>query len=255
MKSLTLLPAIVLMALAGCAGLPVQAPAEHAASEQATRVLHVGDAIVYRGSITAEANAEMARLLEEDGSPRWLEIESVGGNIGMGMDLADLILAHALNVRVVGLCASSCANYAFVAGRQKEIVDGGLLVWHGSAIQENLLGSIDFDEIERDSGQVMDADARAAFLKSVTAGFERHKERQKALYQRLGIDERITVFGQDIGCECQWTFSVADMAAFGLRGVTAPMGYPKPEPWWERNDIRQLVLADHPRRVPESNPR
>jgi hypothetical protein len=200
-----------------------------AGADEGTSVHRDGDAIVYRGGIVAEANAQAARLLAEDEGIAWLHITSVGGEVDRGMDLGELVRDHGLNVKVVDYCASSCANYVFPAGQRKLLPADSVVVWHGSAIQAGLgdLSAIDFSAMEAHLGRSLSDSEKAAAAQEMglTAYFEAIARRQADFYAALGIDERVTVFGQDIGCGCDWTIPVADMARFGITGVEAPDGY------------------------------
>ena len=121
------------------------------------------------------------------------------------------------------------------------------MIWHGSAIQEDVgtASMIDFDAVARLRGRPLDEAEKAAMIEQFASYGRAMRERQAGYYAALGLDARITVFGQDVGCDCDWTIPVEDMARFGLRGVEAPQGYgaalsslPKP--------VAMLRLDDHP---------
>jgi hypothetical protein len=65
--------------------------------------------------------------------------DSLGGNGPAALALAILIHRHNWDVEVVGLCASSCANYIFPAGKTKYLTSQSLPVFHGGPRQKNLL--------------------------------------------------------------------------------------------------------------------
>jgi hypothetical protein len=201
-----------------------------------TEVSRTGDTVRYSGYLTSKANAEAARLLRETPGARVLEITSPGGEIGLGIDLAAEVLRHGLDVHVLkGGCHSSCANYVFVAGRAKRIAPGALVLWHGSAIQA------DFVALMEGPGEGLsptESHRRARLLQE--------RKRQEILYQALGVDERVTIFGHDVACRCVWALSVEDMAAFGIRDVTAEESYPRIGPRLQKQRIARLRLADHP---------
>lgn len=191
--------------LAGCATtLPQREEPER------YEVWHEGDRIVYRGSMSGQAIEEVAGLLAQHGDTvEWLDIESPGGEVMWGLDLGDLVLEHELGVRVINKgCHSTCANYVFTAGHPRVIEEGALVTWHGSALQRDW---------SMRGGRPLKASLRRYF--------QAWKERQKAFFQRIGVDERITIVGQDLECECVWALSAKDMARFGLEGVDVPDGY------------------------------
>jgi len=220
-----------------------------ARAEEATSVHREGDAIVYRGAIAAEANARVAALLAEGDGVEWLQITSVGGEVNLGMDLGELVRAHGLNVRVDDYCASSCANYVFPAGRRKLLPRDSVVVWHGSAIQAGMgdLSTIDFSPMEAHLGRALSDSEKAAAAEEMglSAYFDGLARRQAAFYADLGVDERVTVFGQDLACGCDWTIPVADMARFGITGVEAPEGYGSHLRPMGRT-VELLRLDDHP---------
>jgi hypothetical protein len=67
-------------------------------------------------------------------------VESGGGRDGLAaLALGILIHRHHWDVEVVGLCASSCANFIFPAGKTKYLNPHSLLLFHGGPHQANLL--------------------------------------------------------------------------------------------------------------------
>lgn len=211
----------------------------------ATVVERAGDAIVYRGHLDAQANARVAELLQ-DGGVRWLRITSGGGEVNLGMDLGELVRAHRLDVEVADYCASSCANYVFPAGVRKRLPAGSLVVWHGSAIQQGVddPASLDFADAERQLGRALTGAERAAAFESLRAYGQAARQRQAAFFAALGVDPRVTVFGQEVGCGCEWTLAPADMARFGITAVQAAPGYGSHRPRGQAYPL--LRLADHP---------
>lgn len=183
--------------LCGCALSPEQ-------PEEPDYELHRdGDHIVYRGSLYGQPVKEVSALLATHGEAiEWLDIESPGGEVMSGLALGELVLHHDLGVRVIGDgCHSSCANYVFTAGRQKVIAEGAVVTWHGSALQQRWSNTSSMRPSERS--------ALREFIRE-------WKALQKGFFERTGIDERITIVGQDLRCRCTWALSAKDMARFGL---------------------------------------
>jgi ATP-dependent protease ClpP protease subunit len=221
--------------------------ASHGQAAAQTSVRQQGTTIRYDGRLSDEANAIVHNLLERDKTIRVLEIHSPGGEIGAGMDLGEWVLRHTLDVRVNALCASSCANYVFPAGKHKSIAQGAVVIWHGSAIQEGLdqMAAADLSSIETSLGRPLSDDEKQQILKASADYMDRMKTRQERFYLNVGVDPRITVFGQQVGCACDWTIPVADMERFGLHDVVAPSDYAVdltrlPQP------VRLLRLDDFP---------
>ena len=91
---------------------------------------HSDDTLVARGRINAgdaqrfeaELTADVHRLL----------IRSEGGVALEGLAIAELVERHGLRVTVDGYCASACAQYIFPAASEREVIAGGVLLWHGA---------------------------------------------------------------------------------------------------------------------------
>lgn len=202
-------------------------PGDAAAAPAAVRTR--GAALLFIGSITPDAVARVAGLLDASPQVREVVIESSGGDVPAGMDFGELVHARGLDVRVTGTrCASSCANYVFPAGRRKTIDPGSLVLWHGSMLQEGLVESFDVSQVKHPSGRSLNWRERRLLLRTVRADFQRLSARQARFYERLGVDPAITVIGQQQGCRCNWTLVVEDMARFGVGGVSAPEDYASP---------------------------
>jgi hypothetical protein len=231
------------------AGLLLAGLAQTARADEQTRARQEGDTIVYQGVLSPEANARVRELLAADGGIQWLQITSGGGDVNLGLDLGELVREHGLNVKVVDYCASSCANYVFPAGRRKRLPADSVVIWHGSAIQAGLgdLSTIDFSALEKQRGRPLSDEEKAALAEQagLMAYFDALRRRQEAFYKDIGVDQRVTVFGQDLDCRCDWTIPIGDMARFGITGIEAPDGYgshldPKGKP------VVLLRLDDHP---------
>lgn len=227
------------------AAILVAAPAIAAA--ETTQVTRDGDAIVYRGELSAVANDAVRSLLDGNPDLRWLHITSGGGEVNLGIDLGELVRARALDVKVVDYCASSCANYVFPAGRRKLLPADAAVVWHGSTLQDGVaeFERIDLASMEAQLGRPFTAEEKTALAEQMRDYFEGISRRQDTFYAALGIDARITVFGQDVGCDCEWTIPAHDMARFGISGIEASDGYGRHlSP--RGKQIVLLRLEDHP---------
>ena len=208
-------PLVLLLALSGCAmwggesldAARAQATPLATAASADTRVSREGDAILYEGYLSAEAN-EAARALHDAGVKR-LVIDSRGGEINLGMDLGEWVFANGLDVEIGSECLSSCVNYVFPAGRQKLLGASSQLAWHGGAFQdsESMLQNLSAEE----------AAAYAAYIGPA-------RERETAYFTRLGVDPRSTIEGQRPEyarhAHCAgWRYSLDAMAQLGIRNV------------------------------------
>lgn len=186
-----------------------------------TFVARMGNTIVYRGDITAQANQRVAELLQQPGV-RVLKITSPGGDIERGMDLGELVHAHRLVVRVDGFCNSSCANYVFAAAPVKVLDAHALVGWHGGATQD-FAPSFKTDA-EREQFERYIAQARA---------------REASFFERIGVQQASTTWGQRPPYakhrkRCTgWTYDLAAMERLGLNGVVVLGGAWAPPDRWK----------------------
>ncbi|HEY1090759.1 MAG TPA: hypothetical protein VGE47_06695 [Burkholderiaceae bacterium] len=89
------------------------------------------DSIFWTGPISAEAVERYEQLAEDFDKPFKLVINTGGGEGGAGIRLAESVAKLGATVKVVGLCASACANYVLSAAAQIEL--DGVVAFHGSA--------------------------------------------------------------------------------------------------------------------------
>ncbi|MFT7721568.1 MAG: hypothetical protein QM788_01845 [Roseateles sp.] len=87
------------------------------------------ETISIRGIITP-ATAEKFKSLLQPGIKTVL-ISSEGGVTESALDIAEKIQKRHLDIEIIDFCASSCANYLFVAGENKHIREGAIVGWHG----------------------------------------------------------------------------------------------------------------------------
>lgn len=207
-----LVPLAVALLLGACAPIPHDgsgaAPSVSASADAPTRVYRDGDTIVYAGPLSDTANQQVAALL--DARSTTLRISSRGGEIGLGMDLGELVFAHRLDVEVAEHCLSSCANYVLPAGKQKILGRHSQLGWHGGALQP-----MSFD----------DPRMQAAYDEYIGPV----RQREQAYFERIGVSPLSTVYGQRDEFQAQrhcvgWDYSPAAMAALGMRDVVLPEG-------------------------------
>lgn len=195
-------------------------------ADMPTALVAVEDNVIrYEGEINPEGTERFLDVL--DGAPdvTVLAVNSAGGSIEHAMRMGEAIHVRGLDVRVEQQCVSSCANYLFPAGRHKIIAGDALVIWHGSAIQAGLW-DVDVSAVTGPDGEPIGWWQRRQLKREMREYGQRMQREQRALYDRLGVDEQVTVYGQRPGSACgEWTFSVADMARFGIHHVQAPANY------------------------------
>tara|TARA_R110000868_G_scaffold75153_1_gene217080 strand:- start:3292 stop:4143 length:852 start_codon:yes stop_codon:yes gene_type:complete len=72
--------------------------------------------------------------LKTDPSVNVLVLRSTGGPVSIWLRMAEVLWENTSVVFVDEACFSSCANYAFVLGKQRVVNKGGLVVWHGGPV-------------------------------------------------------------------------------------------------------------------------
>ncbi len=220
---------VLLGATVGLASPAVAQESGHPDGDALARIEVVGPVIRFDGPLTPSTVAVARGLLAGHAQLTELAIRSEGGDVEAGMDLGELVWARGLGVRVVGdVCGSSCANYVFPAGRWKIVDSGALVIWHGSLLQAGLVDDLDFSAAEQQLGRPATRFEKWRLKRKATKWFHRVSDRQVAFFRKIGVDPAITVLGQDQGCDCNWTVSVADMATFGIRDVSADADYGMP---------------------------
>jgi hypothetical protein len=91
--------------------------------------IHEGPLIHYNGATTLQL---VNCLLEAPEDASRLVITSAGGNVDLAIFAAHVLKARELDVEVVGLCASSCANYLVPAARRVYLDRHSAILVHGA---------------------------------------------------------------------------------------------------------------------------
>ena len=150
--------------------------------------------IIYQGEISTKNNQHVAQLLAEQPSINSIQITSGGGNVDLGMDLAELILTHNLKVHVKQFCFSSCANYVLLAGNPTTIANNAIVGWHGDAASARWRDS-DIDAMvshlkepeKTTKWQALRTHYDEIIAKAVT--------REKAFYAKRGVNHDLLTIG------------------------------------------------------------
>ncbi len=93
-------------------------------------VSYSGDVICLVNAITKEWAEEAISTIKSNNISSIL-ISSGGGDVEAALKLATAIHRKNLDIYVNRLCISSCANYLFLAAREKFILDNSVVAWHG----------------------------------------------------------------------------------------------------------------------------
>lgn len=97
------------------------------------------------GRITSETFVELRdRLVRSAAEKKTFVVkESAGGDGFASLAIGILLHRHNWDVEIVGLCASSCANWIFPAGKTKYLNSQSMLLFHGGPNQANILEMVD----------------------------------------------------------------------------------------------------------------
>jgi hypothetical protein len=182
------------------------------------------DTITLTGDIQLETFLEAKEcLVQSSAKNKTFVVEaSGGGSWEAGLALGILIHRHGWNVEVVDLCASSCANFIFPAGKVKYLHSEAMLLFHGGPHQHNIMSKhleaenaakqgvqalvIDPDHAKMEGGVVIDGKAaeRAQVLEflsitNVTGAVDfvtRLTRASDQFYQDLGVNVVLPHYGQ-----------------------------------------------------------
>ncbi len=188
-----------LLALAGCAA-PPQKPLRFTDPV----ISFAGDVVTYRGYFSFRNLATIEALVGSR-PVKTLRIRSHGGSVNAAIDVARWVHRNGIDVIVDGGCLSSCANYVFPAGKEKHIVVGGVVGWHGTVEHRVYLHT---------HGRPIDD-------KLGISQWEALAVRERAFFSEIGINGYIGWFGR-LEPYKQFGFyylSAADMEYFGMKNL------------------------------------
>lgn len=208
--------------LLGCA------PISPSSNNPVAQILIEDTSIIYRGPISPKSNELLFELLgAADSIPETLIITSKGGETRAAIEFGRWVFRNRIDVVIPEYCLSSCANYIFLAGDTKTLEATAALAWHGGAMQEN------WDDPCSDlanSGLEQHfncAEIEHAFEESL----EEFIAAETLFFAEIGVDQRITVLGQDPRFDCRrrsrslgWYYSIEDMERLGVKNVRVRSG-------------------------------
>ena len=94
-----------------------------------------GSTLCLQGDITQDGANEAISILKYNDISRIL-VTSTGGDAYAAISMAFQMLKGNIDVYVSGICASSCANYIFLAGTRKFILKNSVVAWHGAPLPQ-----------------------------------------------------------------------------------------------------------------------
>lgn len=208
-----------------------------------TTFLIEGSTVVIAGALDVGFYARFLSLVRgREDEITTIRVNSGGGVTDEGLKLGVWMVENNVDVVVDRLCFSSCANYIFTAGKNKIIMADSIVGWHGSEQQdehiarglgitvEELLGR-EYDEYASDWGETPSPEGRESFVEDVLSGRPVAVREEQAFLEKVGVSVDALVYGflpdQFEGYYVNrppqitgWTFSIEDMAGFGIDSVT-----------------------------------
>ncbi|MGY6087187.1 ATP-dependent Clp protease proteolytic subunit [Stenotrophomonas sp. SM006] len=134
-------------------------------------------------------------------------IESQGGELRPAIRIAKKIEELHASVAVGGMCASSCAQFVFMAGRQKLLLRQSHLLFHGGPVSEQQI-------------------KRMNLSASAVSSLNRQNLEMTEFYQERNLDLRmlteppaIVQARIDAGEIVMWSWSKAELESFGVMGL------------------------------------
>ena len=210
--------------------------------------------VYYNGNIERSGYEDFLSAVQSRDTPvTKLVITSDGGPTDIGKLFGLWVHENNIDVQVRELCFSSCANYVFTAGRNKYIEENALVGWHGTPIF--LHGNSDSSDAERvraaeESFRRLAAEDGVSDIETVVKdgvlSYTLELESEHTFYNLIGVDPLITSFfgqteykGRKVRPSAHQkeieqafnrtgnltqvtgdTFSIKNMARFGVRNVT-----------------------------------
>ena len=169
-----------------------------------------------------------------------IRINSPGGTTDEGILIGEWIFDHEIDVIVEDLCFSSCANYIFTAGRNKIIEEDAIVGWHGSEQQDLFIAAgygismaelyaRHYDEM-KEWGETLPGETKEDFV-AIMLGMDAEDDGgEQQFFDDIAVNLYLMVYGMlpdqfDYYMNEQtefggWTFSIKDMAKFGVHNVT-----------------------------------
>ncbi len=115
-----------------------------------------GDKVVFTGEVTPEAAEKLVK--EFDSGARLLVATSEGGDAAAGLVIGQSMHKHGVSIVVDHYCISACANYLFLGAKEKALMSGAVLGYHGGIYQDGAPGT---------DNKIFDMQAHIAFLETV----------------------------------------------------------------------------------------
>lgn len=176
------------------------------------RVALQDNVISIDGHISAATLDELIRLTEQNPTLRHLRVTSERGDPMAAMQIGYLLQQKRFVIEITDVCLEACANYLFTAAEERIVHANALVAWSGGALERSWIYQW-----------------RSYMLPGLKGFVTRYADayfrRETRFFERINVDQHITVYGFDknIGCVNNayrgFYYSAADLLSMGV-GVT-----------------------------------
>ncbi len=200
-----------------------------------------GSTIIFEGDIEFSTYRDfLVAVRGKEDQITTIRMNSPGGITDQGIMIGEWIFEHGIDVIVDEACFSSCANYIFTAGKNKIIGKDAIVGWHGSDQQDPFIAAgygisipelyaRDYDEM-KEWGETPTGETKEGFVASILAMDAEGDDGEQRFLDTIGVNLYLMNYGflpdqfdyymieqTEYG---GWTFSIEDMAKFGVHNVT-----------------------------------
>lgn len=169
-----------------------------------------------------------------------IRINSGGGITEQGMQIGEWVFDHKIDVIVDEICFSSCANYIFTAGKNKIIEKNAIVGWHGSEQQDPFIAAghgitiaelhaRNYEEL-KEWGGLPAGETKEDFVATMLEMDADDDGGEQRFLDAIGVNLYLMVYGflpdqfdYYFSADTHfggWTFSIEDMAKFGVDNVS-----------------------------------
>ncbi|WP_304944240.1 hypothetical protein [Vallitalea guaymasensis] len=174
-----------------------------------------GDTLRLDGTITETSYDDFMKVFNSD--VKTLVINSGGGDTYSGLRIAKVIYDSKIDVVVDKICASSAANYLFMAGRNKVVKEGSLLMFHGG------VNSFDVKNLEE---ELKNQGASEKMIEEQKGYITMQRKLEKDFYELVGVDLKLLEYSHVITEKVGfWAPSPEVLSSFGVTNIEK-MWYP-----------------------------
>ncbi|WP_108944159.1 peptidase [Shewanella halifaxensis] len=192
------------------------------------QLVSISDGVIYyQGDLSPELNDKARQIYEESiVKPEMLSINSRGGDVYLGLELAEWVFDNKLDIEVTQYCFSSCANYVFPAGRIKYLHNEALVGFHGGATSD----SFDTSDLYSMYGDLNDEERKkkiSELVKDMETYLHDFKVVESNFYNKINVNQAVTILGEGEGYDSYrndenyvgWYYIPEDFVKLGIKNV------------------------------------